>query len=126
MNTVRAERSGWRDLALSQRHRTWGWDCPCLDIDFLFLEYDRGQATAIVEYKHERAQPVSLLHPSYRAIADLGSRAQLPVLSCRYAADFSWWRPCPLNAHASLWVQHAGIRALRDGMGAPALPDAWV
>jgi len=50
MREVRPERTGWRDLELSKRHRQWGWDCPGIDLDFLFLEYDRGKAVAIVEY----------------------------------------------------------------------------
>jgi hypothetical protein len=28
-----------------------------VDVDFLALEYDRGKAVALVEYKGERAQP---------------------------------------------------------------------
>jgi hypothetical protein len=45
---VKKERSGWRDLELSGRHRRWGWDCPAVDLDFLFLEYDKGKAVALV------------------------------------------------------------------------------
>ena len=51
------ERTGWRDQALSERHRAWGWDCPALDMDFVMIEYDNGKATALVEYKHEQAAP---------------------------------------------------------------------
>jgi hypothetical protein len=97
---VRAERSGWRDLSLSQRHRKWGWDCPAVDLDFLFLEYDRGKASALVEYKHENAAPQYASHPTYQAMIDLGDRAGIPVFGVRYAADFSWWRVTPLNTEA--------------------------
>ena len=48
---VKQERTNWRDEALSQRHRQWGWNCPGLDLDFVFLEYDKGRAVAVVEYK---------------------------------------------------------------------------
>ena len=47
---VRQERTGWRDEALSKRHRDWGWDCPAIDIDFLMIEYDKGKSVALVEY----------------------------------------------------------------------------
>lgn len=98
--TVKAERSGWRDLRLSERHRRWGWDCPAVDLDFLFLEYDNGKAVALVEYKHERAAPQFATHPTYQAMIDLGTRAGVPVLAVRYADDFSSWLVVPLNDKA--------------------------
>jgi len=97
---VREERTGWRDLELSQRHRRWGWNCPAIDLDFVLLEYDRGKAVAIVEYKHEQAPLQFPAHPSYQALIDLGNRSGLPAFACRYADDFSWWRPIALNAIA--------------------------
>lgn len=101
---VRQERTGWRDLGLSDRHRRWGWDCPAVDLDFLFLEYDRGKAVAIVEYKQESAPPQYRTHPSYQALIDLGIRASLPVFGVRYAADYSWWKVTPLNAEARVVI----------------------
>jgi len=100
VQTVRQERTGWRDEALSQRHRKWGWDCPAVDIDFLMLEYDQGKAKALVEYKHENAKPQDPKHPSYKAMKDLADRAQIPFFAVRYAGDFSWWRVHPLNDYA--------------------------
>lgn len=94
---VRKERTGWRDKELSARHRRWGWDCPAIDLDFLMLEYDRGKAVAIVEYKHEKAAKQYISHPSYQAIIDLGDKAGIPVFVCRYAGDFSWFKVVPLN-----------------------------
>ena len=104
MPEVRRERTGWRDANLSERHRHWGWDCPAVDLDFLFLEYDRGKAVALVEYKHEKAMPQKASHPTYQALIDLGTRAGVPVLACRYADDFSWWRVVPLNEKAKEFV----------------------
>ena len=131
MREVKQERSGWRDLALSQRHRRWGWDCPAVDLDFLFLEYDNGVATALVEYKHENAAIQFPSHPTYMAMRDLGTRAKIPVFGVRYAADFSWWRVTGLNDCAKAWVpeqttmtEHAWVsllylirgRAVPDGL----------
>ena len=100
MPEVRQERTGWRDEALSRRHRRWGWNCPGVDLDFLFLEYDHGKATAIVEYKNEHAEPQYASHPSYQAMIDLGDRAGIPVLACRYSDDFASWKAVPLNDEA--------------------------
>ena len=101
---VSKERTGWRDHALSERHRSWGWDCPAIDMDFMMLEYDKGKATALVEYKNECAKIQHSGHPSYQALIDVGNKAELPVFACRYATDFSWWRVVPLNAHARKYV----------------------
>jgi len=100
MPEVRQERTGWRDESLSRRHRRWGWDCPAVDLDFLFLEYDRGKATAIVEYKNEHAALQYASHPTYQAMIDLGTRAGVPVLACRYSDDFTVWNAIPLNNEA--------------------------
>lgn len=94
---VKVERTGWRDESLSNRHRRWGWDTPAVDLDFLFLEYDKGKAVALVEYKNERAKPQYASHPTYQALIDLGTRASVPVFACRYASNFSWFRVKALN-----------------------------
>lgn len=104
MPEVRNERTGWRDEGLSNRHRMWGWDCPAVDLDFLMLEYDRGKASAIVEYKNEHAKKQSFAHPTYQAMADLADRAGIPALFCRYKDDFSLWRVTPLNDEAKKYV----------------------
>ena len=103
--TVKAERTGWRDLRLSERHRRWGWDCPAVDLDFLFLEYDKGKAVALVEYKHELALVQHSTHPTYQAMIDLGNRASIPVFGVRYADDFTWWRVTPLNSCAKTFCE---------------------
>ena len=100
---VREERTGWRDEALSRRHRRWGWDCPAVDIDFLMIEYDRGKALALVEYKNEHAPEQHSSHPTYQAMIDLGNRAGIPVVACRYSSDWSTWTATPLNAEARRW-----------------------
>jgi len=104
MMDVRSERTGWRDEGLSRRHRRWGWDCPAVDLDFLMLEYDHGKASAIVEYKNEHAAPQYATHPTYQAMIDLGNRAMIPVIACRYSDDFSKWRVVPLNEFAKTFV----------------------
>ena len=95
------ERSGWRDEALSLRHRLWGYDCPAVDIDFLLIEYDKAEPKALVEYKNEHAQPITISkNSSILAMIELANRAELPALLVRYADDFSWWKVAPLNHEA--------------------------
>lgn len=94
---TRGERTGWRDGHLSERHRKWGVAVPAVDLDFLLIEYDRGQPTALIEYKSEFAGQQYPTHPSYMALSQLGDRAELPVFVVRYAQNFSWWRIIPLN-----------------------------
>jgi hypothetical protein len=95
--TVKAERTYWRDGHLSERHRKWGLGLPAIDLDFILLEYDRGRPTALIEYKGEHASPQFPSHPSYMALAHLGNQADLPVFAVRYAQNFSWWKITPLN-----------------------------
>jgi hypothetical protein len=97
---VKQERTGWRDLALSARHRLWGWDCPAVDIDFLMIEYDNGSPIALVEYKNECAPTQYSNHPSYRAMIELGTCSKIPVLAVRYKSDFSTFTVVPLNKFA--------------------------
>ena len=49
---VRQERTNWRDQELSARHRTWGFNCPAVDLDFLMVEYNIGKPVGLIEYKH--------------------------------------------------------------------------
>jgi hypothetical protein len=68
-----------------------------VDLDFLFLEYDKGEPVAIVEYKHENAAPQYASHPTYQAMIRLGTRAGVPVFAARYQNDFTLWTITPLN-----------------------------
>lgn len=97
---TKQERTGWRDEKLSQRHRLWGYDCPALDIDFLMIEYNKGKAVALIEYKNEHAALQYAKHPSYKALIDLGNRAEMPVFAVRYADTFAWFKVTGLNEWA--------------------------
>src|SRR3990167_3019428 len=96
---VKRERSGWRDLALNDRHRLWGWNVPAVDID-LFLEYDHTEPRGLVEYK--RANVKALVDPdedaNTKALVKAADGLRIPAFGVRYPADFSWWVVTPLNA----------------------------
>jgi hypothetical protein len=107
---VLGERTGWRPMEMSLRHRQWGHQYPAIDIDFLVCEYDRGRVSALVEYKHEQAGTFRIGHPSYKALIGLGDSASLPVFVCRYAADFSWWLVTPINGVAKSFIRTPNVK----------------
>jgi len=106
MPEVKQERTGFRDQALSERHRKWGYNCPAVDIDFLLVEFDYSQPVALVEYKHERAAPQSPKHPSIIAIATLATHSRIPFFGVRYTDDLSSFLVVPLNPKAKEHLSH--------------------
>jgi hypothetical protein len=102
---VKPERTGWRDAALSARHRLWGPGLGLVNIDSLWLEYDSQQAMpralALMEYKHERAAWCRIDSKSNRTVADLADRAQLPFFVVTYSGDFSRFRVVPFGVCAT-------------------------
>lgn len=94
------ERTGWRDQRISQRHRTWGFNCPAVDLDFLVAEYNIGKPVGLIEYKHFNAKIPDTLHPTYRALtalADGHSDGPLPFLIVYYWPDIWAFRVTPVN-----------------------------
>ena len=100
---VAPERSGWRDLELSQRHRDWGFNAPAVDVDY-FLAYDNGKAAAMIEYKHARARGQDFTSRNYQAFVDVATRAGIPAFSARYYPPTFWFRVTPLNLLAAKFV----------------------
>lgn len=94
---TRQERTGWRDESISLRHREWGFDCPCADIDFLLVEYHIAEPVALVEYKHHRANFPNLEQAGYRALQRLAEKAQIPLLLAFYWPEIWAFRVYPLN-----------------------------
>lgn len=94
------ERTGWRDESISRRHRTWGFNCPAVDLDFLVAEYHIGKPVGLIEYKHFKAQTPNVLHPTYRALtalADGYNDGPLPFLIAFYWPDIWAFRVTPVN-----------------------------
>ena len=94
------ERDGWRDHPISLRRRLWGVDCPEVAIAFLLVDCDHGAPRGIVEYRHENAAPPDLEHPSMRTLIALANASEIPFLCVRYADDFAWFEPTPMNRKA--------------------------
>lgn len=103
MRDVKQERAGWRDLALSKRHREWGFHCPAVDIDFLMVEYSKKTPVALVEYKG-RKLPEGFLseEPNIIVMYRLGNMAGLPVFVVEYYVDggATQWMVTAINSIA--------------------------
>lgn len=103
------ERTGWRDQALSERHRAWGFNCPAVDLDFLLIEYHYGRPCALVEYKHRLARESDPSHPTIRAIVALADGYRdgaLPAMVVRYDYDPWTFTVTPLNDAAAAIYGH--------------------
>ena len=118
MPETKPERTGWRDLRLSNLHRDWGC-CGAVDIDFLLIEYLAGYPKGIIEYKHEASNLAkAVLHRdkygiaeemckgknTYNALVTLGNMGKIPVMLCAYTDDLSHYSPYPLNTYAQSYV----------------------
>lgn len=97
---VRQERTGWRDQAISSRHRTWGFNCPAVDLDFLMVEYNLGKPVGIIEYKHHNGRFPDVKHPTYRALIELAGLAGLPFCVVFYWPETWAFRVYPINEQA--------------------------
>lgn len=101
------ERTGWRDEAISKKHRDWGFNCPCADIDFLAVEYNVGKPVALVEYKHEMVHVPNFDHATYRALTALANAAKLPFMVVFYHPDDWWFTVHPMNEIAQRFYDDA-------------------
>lgn len=104
---VKQERTGWRDQEISARHRTWGFNCPAVDLDFLVVEYNLGKPVALIEYKLYKAQVPELRHPTYRALACLadGYSDPLPFMVAFYWPGIWAFRVTPVNDVSKAWFR---------------------
>jgi hypothetical protein len=96
------ERTGWRDQALSDRHRTWGQECPAVDLDFLMCEFNRGVPVTLIDYKRYTAnlaytngRTTDALSGFYNARGE-----QLPFFMTRYWPDIWAFEVWPKNLAA--------------------------
>lgn len=114
---VRQERSGWRDEAISHRHREWGYNCPCVDLDFVVAEYNYGKPVAIVEYKNRHYNQANTSDPTYQALIDLANGYEggaLPFFIAVYDSEDWWFVVHPLNEAARKHYAHCVGEALNE------------
>ena len=105
-----------RDAWLSSRHRTWGYNVPAMDVDFLMVEYDKCVPKGIIDYKHEHAT-LDLTNVGAKTLCNLGNMAKIPAFIVQYghSNQDGWWGEVaedsvpffvvwPLNEHASRFM----------------------
>lgn len=104
---VRSEQNYFRHKAASERHRFYGWNSPCCDIDAfeMVMEYDNARAVAILEHKRESEQ-WSRDSLTIRALTDLANRAGIIAAVVMYQEPTWAYRVYPLNQRA----RSAGLR----------------
>ena len=101
---VWTERITFNNEDIWQRLNRYGFYKNETVIGFLTFEHKDGKMIAIIEYKNEHAQTQYASHPTYRAMIDLGNRAGIPVIACRYSDDYSSYMAVPLNAKAREYI----------------------
>lgn len=99
-----SERTGWRDKAISQRHRTWGDFGKAIDIDFVLIESTfAAEPKALIEYK---AQPGGYARQfQLRLLSNLSNMAGLPFFVAKYWSDTWAFIVLPQNVHAEQWMK---------------------
>lgn len=105
---TRQESTNWRDEALSQRHRTWGVNCPATDIDLMLLEFNFGKPVALAEFKRFGALMVDPSHPTQTAVtalADGYAPGALPYFVAYYDPVDWTFVVYPMNAAARVYFQ---------------------
>jgi hypothetical protein len=87
----------------------WGFNCPCVDLDFVVAEYNHGLPVALIEYKDKHARAPDTGHPTYqalRALADGYGCGPLPFFIATYCSDLWWFRVLPMNEAAQRHYAH--------------------
>ena len=95
-NAVAPERSGWRDAAISARHRQWGVACSATDLDFVLVEHHYGVPAALVEYKALGVVEY-FKGPNYWALSWLADRSEIPFVVAVYDPETWGMRVYPMN-----------------------------
>ena len=106
MMFVKPERQGWRDEALSRRHRAWGTHAPMTDLDFVVVEYANRKPAALIEYKHENGFLVCAGNANMDVLIDLGTNhtPPLPVFVVRYTDALNEFEVRSMNRWARAWL----------------------
>lgn len=104
------------DERISLRHRNYfGREAPLMNIDSVWMEYEKRIPCAYVDYKHQNWQgPPDLL--ALKPLIWTADTCQRPAFVVRYADDFSWYDIYPLNGFARRYVpsgDHAHVTEKR-------------
>ena len=101
------ERTGWRDQAISTRHRLWGDHLFACDIDWLLLEYYSKRPVLLIDYKHILArETLDLQTASIKALEWLATTAgiQFWIVIYDLDADEPTFEMIPMNQKAKQYL----------------------
>jgi len=110
--------SEW-DCDLSQRHREWGPELFCNDLDcilaqkslcecqgMVMIESYNHRAYGLIEYKHEAGMEyMERYRFQWRVFAGMADQCEIPAFCCFYRRKDYAMFVIPLNEHAKEWVE---------------------
>lgn len=108
---VRTESTGWRDDWISQKHRSWGYDVPASDIDFLLVEYDRMIPKALIEHKTFGCKGqfgMDQVLKWHNPVSILGTMASIPTFIVFYDKDTCKFEVVATNSLAANMTGNKG------------------
>jgi len=113
---ARQERHGFRDERISKRHREWGVDCPCVDLDFPVIEFHLAKPVAVIEYKHANALArfPDFRHATYRGLSAFADNSNVPFAVVFYWPEIWAFRVYPVNAIAQQHFENPEDMCERD------------
>ena len=112
---VKKEKYGWRDEAISRRHRLYGSACAMVDLDFVVIEYHLKRVVALIEYKHKYGEKrFDIRDSNYQALIDLADRSGLPFFIVFYNPNIWHYKIYPGNEESSKWVEFPKIFTEKD------------
>jgi len=115
-DATKRERTGWRDEALSMRHRAWGKPIHMTDIDFLVTEHRNGDCKALVEYKFSMSDYGFAKSANAASLRHLASndRSALPLFVVRYWREPWTFAAYPENDSALAMMPKTRVMSERD------------
>ena len=129
------EAKEWRDEWISERHRTWGYQLPATDIDFMLLEYSGSKPIALIEYKTIGSMKyvgIDKVMRGHAPVSNLADMANLPSFIVAYdinAIKFWVWAT---NNHAELELLGDNYEAISESKfvsflkGLRGLPNEFI
>ncbi len=94
----RGDAGGIKPTLLSRRQK-WGFDCRSMMAGVVEHGPDL-KPVALIDYLHESAPQKSGKDDRYVVLKTLCDNAAIPLIACRYGADFTWFQAFPLNDYA--------------------------
>ena len=111
------EAKEWRDEWISERHRTWGYQLPATDIDFMLLEYTGSKPIALIEYKtigSVKYVGMDKVMRGHAPVSNLADMADLPSFVVVYDIHAIKFWVMPSNNKAALLLINDNYDAISE------------